>query len=74
MAACLSIQKMNVDQLCDYLAKHLVDVTDVLEDIRIHKIDGAAFFHLNEENLREVAPILGDRIKLFLMLMSCRPL
>ena len=64
MAACLSIQKMSVDQLCDYLAKHLVDITDVLENIRIHKIDGAAFLQLNEEYLREVAPLLGDRIKL----------
>ena len=64
MAACLSIQKMSVDQLCDYLAKHLVDIKDVLENIRIHKIDGAAFLQLNEEYLREVAPLLGDRIKL----------
>ena len=29
-----------------------------------YKIDGEAFLELTEEYLREVAPILGDRIKL----------
>ena len=36
---------------------------DVLSAIVSHKIDGA-FLELTEEYLREVAPILGDRIKL----------
>ena len=37
---------------------------DVLSAIVSHKIDGEAFLELTEEYLREVAPILGDRIKL----------
>ena len=30
----------------------------------MHKIDGLTFIQLNEEYLRELAPLLGDRIKI----------
>ena len=37
---------------------------DVLEKIVEHKIDGETFLVLNDEYLREVAPLLGDRLKI----------
>ena len=37
---------------------------EVLTAIVSHKIDGEVFLQLNEEYLREIAPFLGDRIKL----------
>ena len=38
--------------------------TNVLEKIVEHKIDGETFLVLNDEYLREVAPLLGDRLKI----------
>ena len=37
---------------------------DVLEKILEHKIDGEVFLSLNDEHLREIAPLLGDRLKM----------
>ena len=37
---------------------------NVLDKIVEHKIDGETFLVLNEEYLREVAPLLGDRLKI----------
>ena len=37
---------------------------EVISNIKQHKIDGKIFLQLNEEYLREVAPLLGDRMKL----------
>jgi hypothetical protein len=54
----------NVEELCCFLQEELDGIDEVLENVRKHKINGEAFLQLNEEYLREVAPLLGDRIKL----------
>ena len=36
----------------------------ILDNIVEHKIDGEIFLSLNDENLREIAPLLGDRLKI----------
>ena len=36
----------------------------ILDKILEHKIDGEVFLSLNDENLREIAPLLGDRLKI----------
>ncbi|CAI8031484.1 hypothetical protein GBAR_LOCUS17865 [Geodia barretti] len=36
----------------------------ILDNIFEHKIDGEVFLSLNDENLREIAPLLGDRLKI----------
>ncbi|CAI8043911.1 hypothetical protein GBAR_LOCUS24386 [Geodia barretti] len=36
----------------------------ILDNILEHKIDGEVFLSLNDENLREIAPLLGDRLKI----------
>ena len=36
----------------------------ILDKIVEHKIDGEIFLSLNDENLREIAPLLGDRLKI----------
>lgn len=37
---------------------------EVLNKIVKHKIDGETFLFLNGEYLREIAPLLGDRLKI----------
>ena len=36
----------------------------VLESISDHKIDGDAFLQLDDQGLKEIAPLLGDRFKI----------
>ena len=57
-------EKFSCSQVCDYLTRELPTLSkDVLRNIEDHKIDGEVFLALNEEYLREVAPLLGDRLK-----------
>ena len=53
----------SVEQLCDYLREEDVDEA-ILINIKNHKIDGSLFVQLNDEYLREIAPLLGDWLRL----------
>ena len=47
-----------------YVKQHISSIEDtVLEAIVKHKIDGATFLQLTEEYLREIFPLLDDRLK-----------
>ena len=55
----------SVNDLCEFLEIEFPDLEDhVLENIKKHKINGQTFLQLKEEYLKEVAPPLGDRLKL----------
>ena len=59
------LENKSIEELCDYLFMEITDISeDVLSNLRQHKVDGKIFVQLNEEYLREVAPLLGDRLKL----------
>ena len=59
------IHSLSVDGLVDLLEKEIPGLeAAVCDNIRKHKIDGQIFIQLNEEYLREVAPLLGDRVRL----------
>ena len=48
-------------QVCAYLTGEIPNISqEVLEKLEEHKIDGEVFLGLNDEYLREVAPLLGD--------------
>lgn len=52
-------------QVCSYLKKKIPTLSeDVLVKLQEHKVDGTVFLELNSEYLREVTPLLGDRLKL----------
>ena len=51
----------SVEQLCDYLREEDVDEA-ILINIKKPKIDGSLFVQLSDEYLREIAPLLGDRL------------
>jgi hypothetical protein len=58
-------------EVCEYLRRSdsTLDVA-VYDKIAEHKIDGEIFMSLTEEYLREVAPLLGDRVRIKRILNS----
>ena len=51
--------------LCLRLKQDIPSISEsILDKILEHKIDGEVFLSLNDENLREIAPLLGDRLKI----------
>ena len=58
-------RRESVEDPCSYLLTQIPDLDNtVLDNFRKHRIDGQVFLQLNDEYLREVTPLLGDRIKL----------
>ena len=52
-------------RFCAYLKEQSPLISEgILERFVEHKIDGEVFLELNDEYLREIAPLLGDRLKL----------
>ena len=61
----VSFETFSPSQVCDYLKLELPTLSqEVLRKLEEHKIDGEVFLGLNDEYLREVAPLLGDRLKI----------
>ena len=56
-----NFESLSCDSVCAFLKER---VPSILEKIKDHRIDGEVFFALNDEYLREVAPLLGDRLKI----------
>ena len=53
------------DSVCDFLRERIPNIsTNVLEKVKEHNIDGDVFLALTDEYLREIAPLLGDRLKM----------
>ena len=51
--------------LCRNLKERLPTIAKtILDSIIEHKIDGEVFLSLTDDNLREIAPLLGDRLKI----------
>ena len=60
-----------VDELCnDYLADRVDE--DVIATFRKHKISSAMFLSLEDEQLKELFPILGDRMAVKQLLKKIR--
>ena len=56
---------MSVDDVCNFLEDKLPNFNkEVVEAFKKNKIDGTAFIELNDEYLRELCGVLGDRIKI----------
>ena len=56
---------LSPEEVCAYLKEQIPFISEgILERFVDHKIDGEVFLQLNDENLREIAPLLGDRLKL----------
>ena len=60
-----NIESLSPEEVCAYLKEQIPFISErILERFVEHKIDGEVFLELNDEYLREIAPLLGDRLKL----------
>ena len=56
---------LSTEEVCAYLKEQISFISEgILERFVEHKIDGEVFLQLNDEYLREIAPLVGDRLKL----------
>ena len=52
-------------QVCEFLKNEIPTISgDILDKIIAHKIDGEVFLEIDDEYLREIAPLVGDRVKM----------
>ena len=53
------------EEVCDFLKERVPSLSrNVLDLILEHKIDGEVFLELNDDYLREICPLVGDRLKI----------
>ena len=58
-------EALSPEDVSIFLKKEIPTISeDILKKIVEHKIDGEVFLSLNDEYLREIAPLLGDRLKI----------
>ena len=55
------VKDMSVEELWHYLEEKNIE-KPIRDNIRQHKIDGSMFVSLSDEELKELAPLLGDRL------------
>ena len=60
----VEFERFSPEKVRKYVQEKIPQIElNVLDKIIDHKIDGETFLELNEEYLREIAPLLGDRLK-----------
>jgi len=65
----MHVKELTASELCDYLKENVPSLSEsVVHEIDSQRIDGEALLQITEMSddryLREIAPLLGDRIKL----------
>lgn len=60
------MKKLSPSELCSHLIDALGDSVSgsVLDSLEEQRVSGASFLNLRDEDLREVASLLGDRVTL----------
>lgn len=61
MATRAALEDFGIEELCDFLSSSGKLSEDTIEKFRYNRISGSTFFELNEADLKELPPILGDR-------------
>ena len=63
MTTRVDIESFNCEELCLWLQKELIDDVgeEFLQSLRPQRIKGQAFLELTDEELKEIAPLLGER-------------
>ena len=59
-----SVENFSTEDICIYSEKSSVISQGFLEALKLHEIDGGVLLELTDEHLHELAPLLGDRIKI----------
>ena len=53
----------SVEELCEFLRDNHVS-SDVSDRVKSNQINGELFLELSSDELKEIAPVLGDRVAL----------
>ena len=65
------LDSWDCDEFADYLRKRGVHC-DLIESIIANRIDSGLFLNLTENDLKELAPVIGDRVCLRKILAEAR--
>lgn len=65
------VAKMSKDELCDYLKCKDLD-PEAVETVKQNRLSGATFLELSKEHLKELFPVVGDRIAVSKLLESLK--
>ena len=66
------IEEMGVDEFCDYLLEQKGFHSDVVTNFNRNRISGATFLDLNDEDLKDLVPVIGDRVNVRKLLVESR--
>jgi len=73
MATRAALEGFGIEELCDFLSSSGKLSEDTIEKFRYNRISGSTFFELNEVDLKELLPILGDRKVVQRIIASYKP-
>ena len=60
-----AFEVFSADKVCVFLKEQVPSLSDsIFHSIKENKIDGEVFLALNDKYLREIAPLIGDRLKI----------
>ena len=65
------VAKMSKEELCDYLDGKGLD-PEAVDAVRQNRLSGATFLELSKEHLKELFPVVGDRIAVSKLLESLK--
>lgn len=66
------IEEMEIDEFCDYLLKEKGFHSDVVTSFNRNRISGATFLDLSEEDLKDLVPVIGDRVDVRKLLVQLK--
>lgn len=66
------MEHMGVDEFCDYLLEEKKFHSDVVTSFHRNRITGATFLGLSEDDLRDLVPVIGDRVTVRKLLVEMR--
>ena len=73
MATKAALEGFAIEELCDFLSSSGKLSEDTIEKFRYNRINGSTFFELNEADLKELLPIVGDRKVVQRIIASYQP-
>lgn len=73
MSTKATVEEFDVEELCEFLSSSGDVSEDAVEKFRSNRISGLTFFELDEADLKELIPCLGDRKVIQRILKSFLP-
>lgn len=66
------IEEMGIDEFCDYLLEEKGFHSDVVTCFSRNRIAGATFLELSEDDLKDLVPVVGDRVDVRKLLVEAK--